>query len=66
MNCGQCINWDLRGSQLRSAGFGLCKVEPDRTMRSARMFGPQHACTLDKFEKAPIATLKKREKVLGA
>ena len=65
MNCGQCTHWTFKNSTLKAEVFGTCKVEPDHVMRGARMFGPQHACTLDKFEKAAMATLQKREKALN-
>jgi hypothetical protein len=66
MNCGTCKNWDLKGSPLRSAGFGRCKVEPDLARRAGHTTGSQFWCLIGQYVKAPVAVIARRERELSA
>jgi hypothetical protein len=61
MNCGQCAQWNLRGSPLRRYGYGLCKVDPDPAMRAAKTSSGASACHTGRFEQAGAVTMARRE-----
>jgi hypothetical protein len=50
---------------MREHGFGRCKVEPDHAKRISRTFSTQNLCRLDKFAKAPVAVIARRERELA-
>ena len=66
MNCGTCKHWNLKGSLMRSHGFGQCKADPDEAMRAGRTHSAQALCRLDKFVRADIAVIARRERELSA
>lgn len=66
MNCGACKHWDLKESNLRQYGYGRCKVEPDPAMRAGKTTSPQCVCRIQRFEKADIKVIVRREKEMGA
>lgn len=65
MNCLQCLHWNLKGSPLRTAGFGLCKADPVEHTRAARTFSATNECRFDWFKQAEPATVAAREKALA-
>jgi hypothetical protein len=65
MNCGTCKHWNLKGSPMRAHGFGQCKADPDEAMRAGRTHSAQAICRLDKFVKADIAVIARRERELS-
>ena len=65
MNCGACKAWTFKDSPLKKYGFGLCAVEPDHALRSARTTSARRACINGRFVMASPETLAKREAALG-
>lgn len=63
--CLQCKHWNLKGSPLRAAGFGLCKADPDERMRAARSFAPTNVCRFRYFAPASAATIAARGRALA-
>jgi len=60
MNCTQCLHWNLDRSPLRSAGFGLCKVDPDKRLAPGRTFSGLNPCRFGRFTQATAATVARR------
>ncbi|WP_225784681.1 hypothetical protein [Xenophilus sp. Marseille-Q4582] len=64
--CINCDHWDLKGSPLRSEGFGHCKVEPNDLLRKAKTTSAQNVCRLDRFKPATQRAIDNRVKALAA
>lgn len=65
MKCLNCKHWNLKGSPLRAAGYGLCKADKDEATRAARSFSPINICRFERFAQASPATVAAREKALA-
>ena len=60
MTCGQCAQWNLKGSPLRVYSFGLCRADKDEKTQKAGHFAEGHKCHTGKFEQAGAVTMEKR------
>lgn len=60
MNCLNCLNWNLKDSPLRHAGFGLCKKELDPLFAKARTFSPRSKCNKNQFQQASVDVIERR------
>jgi hypothetical protein len=65
MKCLDCKHWNLKGSPLRAAGFGLCKAETEERFRVSRTFAPVNICRFGNFAQATAATVAARGKALA-
>lgn len=66
MNCGICRHWNLKDSPTRSVGFGLCNADPYPQFRAARTLSMQNICRIQRFEKADVKVIVRREKELAS
>lgn len=65
MNCGTCKHWNLKGSPLRQYGYGQCKVDPNEAMRTGRTMSAQNVCRIEKFSKADVKVIARREREMA-
>lgn len=64
MNCLNCVSWNLRESNLRTAGYGKCMVlKPEQ--RAGRSFSAQNECRFGAFAQAPADTVARRERAIA-